>query len=121
MLDEIARFVIKNGKGLYLQLDYNAIKNFIEKHIAYKTLIIVRDKEGILAVCRWNIPTKEEAHVLDLVIRKGHKYKQLIKSILIQGLKVFPEAKYLVWEREKKYPNRKKRKHLISNILKRRR
>ena len=121
MLDEIARFVIKNGKGLYLQLDYNTIKNFIEKHIAYKTLIIVRDKEGILAVCRWNIPTKEEAHILDLVIRKGHTYKGLIKRIISKGIIMYPMIKYLVWEREKKYPNRNKRKYLISDILKRRR
>ena len=120
MLDEIARFVIKNGKGLYLQLDYNAIKNFIEKHIAYKTLIIVRDKEGILAVCRWNIPTKEEAHILDLVIRKGHTYKGLIKRILLKGMRMYPMTKYLVWERLKKYPNREQKKYLISDILKRR-
>jgi len=120
-LDEIASFVIKNGKGLYLQLDYNSIKNFIEKHITYKTLIIVRDKEGILSVCRWNIPTKEEVHVLDLVIRKGHTYRGLIKRIISKGIIMYPMIKYLVWEREKKYPNRNKRKYLISDILKRRR
>ena len=40
-LDEIARFVIKNGKGLYTQLNYTAIKNFVERHIAYKTIIVV--------------------------------------------------------------------------------
>ena len=121
MLDEIARFVIQNGKGLYTQLNYNSIKNFVERHIAYKTIIIVRDSEGILAVCRWNIPIKEEAYILDLVIRKGHTYRGLIKRIISKGIIMYPMIKYLVWEREKKYPNRNKRKYLISDILKRRR
>ena len=120
MLDEIARFVIQNGKGLYTQLNYNSIKNFVERHIAYKTIIIVRDSEGILAVCRWNIPIKEEAYILDLVIRKGHTYRGLIKRILLKGLRMYPDTKYLVWGRLKKYPNKEQKKYLISDILKRR-
>ena len=121
MLDEIASFVIKNGQGLYTKLDWNAIKNFAEQHIDFKTIIIVRDEKGILAVCRWNMLTIDTAYILDLVIRRGHKYKQLIKRILLKGIKMYPQAKYLIWERLKKYPNRNKRKYLISDMLRRRR
>ena len=119
LVDEVASFVIKNGQGLYAGLDWNAIKNFARQHIDYKTIIIVRDEEGILAVCRWNMPTKEEAYILGLVIRKGHTYRQLIKRILLKGLEMYPDAKYLIWERLKKYPNREQRKYLISDILRR--
>ena len=119
-LNEIAEFAIKNGGELYTKLDWNVIKSFAKKHLDYKTIIIVRDKEGILAVCRWNMVTPKTAHILDLIIRKGHKYQSLIKRILTQGKKVFPEAEEIVFEREHKYPNRKLRKYLIKDILKRR-
>lgn len=117
-LDEIAEFVMKNGKGLYTRLDWDIIKKFAKKHIDYKTIITVRDKQGILAVCRWNMPNIETAFIMDLIIRKGHTYKQMIKRILIKGLEMYPNAKFIEWERLKKYPNRKRRRYLISDILK---
>ena len=120
LIDEIADFVIKNGQGLYTRLDWDVIKEFAKKHIDYKTIIIVRDEQGILAVCRWNIINIETAFIMDLIIRKGHTYKQMIKRILLKGIRIFPEAKWLEFKREKKYPNRNKRKYLISDILKRR-
>ena len=121
MLDEIARFIIQNGEGLYEQHQKQTIKNFLERHISYKTLLTIRDEQGILAVCRWNMVDKETAFILDLVIRNGHKYKQFIKRLLLKGLKIYPSTKYIEWERLKKYPNRERRKYLISDILKRRR
>jgi len=119
-IDEIVKFIIDHGKGLYDLLNLEAIKEFVIKHLEYKTIIIVRDEEGILAVCRWNMTTIDTAYVLDLIIRKGHTYKQLIKRILLKGIKMYPQAKYLTWERLKKYPDRKQRKYSISDMLRRR-
>lgn len=116
MLNEITDFAIKEGN--YGHIDREKIKEFVKKHIEYKTIIIVKDKQGILAVCRWNM-TLDTAQILDLIIRKNEE-KSLIKRILIKGIRMYPSAKYLSFERERKYPDRVKRKYLISDILRRR-
>lgn len=116
-IEEITEFVTKNG--IYNAIDKDKIKEVVRKHIEYKTIIIVRDEQGILAVCRWNI-ISDTAKILDLIIREGHKEKSLIKRILIKGLKMYPKTKYLSFEREKKYPDRVERKYLINDMLKRR-
>jgi len=119
-LDEIAEFVVNNGDGLYSRLDWEVIKEYAQQHIDYKTILIIRDEKGIVAVCRWNMISNDTAHIIDLVIRKGHPHKGLMRRMTIKGLKMYPNGKYLIFGRFKKYPNREMRKYLISDIIKRR-
>lgn len=110
---EITEFVAKYG--IYSLADRDKIKDILKKHIEYKTIIIVRDKQGILAVCRWNM-TEDIAQILDLIIREN-KEKSLIKRILIKGLRMYPQTRYLSFIREKKYPQRGERRYLISDMI----
>ena len=120
LVSEIIDFAQEHGGEFYKNLDRKTLYEYAKKHIEFKTIIIVRDKEGIVAVCRWNMVEDDTAFIIDLIIKPEHRGRELIKQILAKGLTMFPSTKYLIWERKAKYPNREQKKYLIEDILKRR-
>ena len=120
-VDEIVDFMVLSGNGVYGFHQYNELRQAIEGHLSYKTIIIVRDDEGISAICRWDITHDGlAAYIIDLIVRKDKKSMSLIKNILSYGVKTFPETEVVYWKREPKYPNKKQRFYIIDDILKRR-
>lgn len=122
----IADFIIKyspkdkKGKTPYAEKEREKIKEYTVKHIFYKTCIIVRDEDGIAAVCRFNIsPSGKIAHILDLIIKPKYRNKNFIKRLLIKGLRIWPQVEFLQWEREMKYPDREQRFYPVARMLKR--
>ena len=124
-IDAIADFVIKyspekKGKSQYIEENKEKIKEVITQHINYKTCIVVHDLDGVAVVCRWNISRSGTiAHILDLIIKPEYRNKRYINRLLIKGLKLYPDVKFLEWERETKYPNRERQYFPVDKILKR--
>jgi len=117
---DVTDFCIEHGNGLHSKSNYcNLLKN-IKGHFDCKTIIVVRDEKGISAIGRWNLITEDTAHILDLIIRKDNTTKNLMKRMLLLGQRVFPSAKYIIFERLKKYPSKKQSKCSIERLLKRR-
>ena len=88
----------------------------IELHKKYNTYIIDEDRKGIKYLCRFNI-IGQTAHVLDCIIRKDCRNKNVMKNMLVQALVKFPYIKLVSWERQLKYPRRKYRFYTIKQLL----
>lgn len=100
-ISEIAEFVLTHARNLYVPTQRHLIEKFIEEHMKYGTLIVVRAKDGIVAVCRWNWFNPQTIKVLDLIIRPDHRNREVMKSVLVQGLMANPWAKYMSFHRKK--------------------
>jgi len=102
--------------------DSNLIKQYIEQHENYHTIDYAVDEKGdIVGVCRWNITQGgTTAHLLDFAVRKDFRSKGVGRDLLKRGLHRFNRVKYLIYERGKKYPNRKQKMIPVEQILKRR-
>jgi N-acetylglutamate synthase-like GNAT family acetyltransferase len=116
-LDKICNFILKYSP----YTDKEKIKEFIQLHLKYKTcLIVYNEKNEIIAVARWNIlPSGKTAHILDLIIRPDYRNKGFIKKMLIKGLEIWKEVKYLCWDRLEKYPARETRMYSVEQLLRR--
>lgn len=119
-IDKITEFVFKNSKH---PLCYEPmIREFIKKHIDYGTCMVVyNNKMEIIGVVRWNMESNDTiAHILDIILLPHKHNNNLFHWLISEGLKMFPYTKYLRWERQIKYPDRKPRIYLIDKLLKRR-
>ena len=117
-IDAIADFVIKYGDRK--EEEKEKIKEVITQHINFKTCIVVHDLNGVAGICRWNVSDSGTvAHILDLIIKPEYRNKRYINRLLIKGLKLYPDVKFLEWEREIKYPNREPQCFSVDKILKR--
>ena len=114
-LNKIADFVLKYAPQYK---DREKIKEYVRLHLLYKTIFIGYDHSGDVSyVCRWNA-NGSIAHVLDFYVREDYRNHKLIQLLLTQALWNNPELKYITFEREKKYPERKQRMYSIARILK---
>jgi len=104
-IEAIADFVIKYSpknkeKSQYTEKDRELIKENIVKHINFKTCVIIMDLDGIVGVCRFNIsPSGKVARILDLIIHPKYRGTDLMKRMLIKGLRIFPQGEYIEFER----------------------
>jgi len=107
-IDRLIEFI--KGHTPYTIKD-EELRNIIELHIKYKTcLIVYDDNNNICALARWNISKDGTcAHILDVMIRRDYRNKKLLMRMLAQGRKMYPNVKYIAFEREEKYPYRKLR------------
>lgn len=117
-VDEIIYFVVEHYK--YKFADYKRIYQIIVQHAVYDTIMVVRGNDGnIAAVVRWNIlPTGQDALVLDVIIHPDYRHQSILHRMLIKGLKMYPEVRYLIFERADK--NKPFKKIPVSWLLKRR-
>jgi hypothetical protein len=81
--------------------DQDQLRERIQKHLEYKTCKIFLDEAAhVCAVCLWNIsPDGLEAHVIDMVIREDYRKQDIMRAVLIEGLKIWP-VKFLRWNRD---------------------
>jgi len=115
-LNKIIDFIQKNAPHY---TDRELLKEYILKHWEFKTAFVMQDDEDVIAVCRWNIEGNI-ADILDLYIDKDFRGKRIIQQFLQKGLWIFPQVKYIRFERFMKYPNREKSLIPVDKILKRR-
>ena len=103
-LDKIASFVQRYAPQY---TDREKLREYILKHFEYKTAFVGFDKLNEVAfVCRWNVEG-DTATMLDFYIREDHRRKDIFPKLLKQGLYLFPQVKFLRYERFVKYPGRK--------------
>ena len=117
---EIVEFIQNEGDGLYSQMHKEELECAIAKHIEYGTCLIIRDKDGIAALARWNWQGKYTVLILDVVIKSNYRSYRFILQTIAMGISKNPNCKYLVFERGRKV-NSKMRTYKVSNLLKRRR
>jgi len=98
-IDEIVEFIVEYYG--YKSTDWKYLQGLIAQHAAYNTLLVIRsDDDRIAALCRWNIlPTNQDMMILDIVLRPDWREKGLMKRMLLKGLSMYPEVKYLIFER----------------------
>ena len=113
----VVNFIIE--ESYHTERQREELNEVIEKHFQYGTIFALQDMLGVVAMVRWNIDG-DIAHVLDFVVRKDSRRKNLIKKMLLKGLIRHHGIKHLSWERIKKYPYRKQRVYSVGRILKRR-
>lgn len=99
--NEIADFVVKNSEGLYTLSDHAHIATYAYVHSIYGTLLVVRSKGNIIAVCRWNWISKDEAKILDLIIRPDFRNKRVAKDMLMKAKMAMPQLKHISFQRKK--------------------
>lgn len=92
----IAQFLIDNG--LHNTASIDKLRSAIQQHLLYGTLITLYDEQGLYAVTRFNVSDKV-AVVLDSVVRKDKRSKQVLVDMIKEGLLRFPNLKYLKFER----------------------
>lgn len=101
-VSEIADFIIKYGKGLYEEYERSLIESYIDEHIGFGTLLVIRDKQKrIVSAVRWNWATRDTAKILDLVIRPDYRNKALLRDMLIRCKLAMPQLKYISFHRKR--------------------
>ena len=104
-IEAIADFIIKYSpknkeKTLYTEKDREKIKEIIVKHIYYKTCVIFSDLDGIVSICRFNMsPSGKVARILDIIIHPKYREKDLMRKMLLKGLRIFPQGEFIEFER----------------------
>lgn len=77
MIDKIVDFFIKEGDGLFKEEQRGELTNHIINHIVYGTLKCWFDGNGISAAARWNWVSNNQVEVLDAVVRKDLRNKDV--------------------------------------------
>lgn len=96
-----AEFVLTHGRNLYSPIQRDQIERFIDLHIDYCTIIIVRDRDEIVAVGRWNTIDNETICVLDLIIHPKFRRKNVMKRMLVEFSMNYPWVKKISFHRKK--------------------
>lgn len=113
---EIADFMVAHSDGLYADSEATHLVRYIELHIVYGTLMVVRDKGDIVAVCRWNMKSPFEAEILDLVVREDFRHKNISRQMFKKAKEAMPLLQNISFRR-KKYHNRE-RTYSLSDWIK---
>lgn len=111
---QIADFIITHMP--YLLDKKDELINAISKHIEYKTCFIVHDSDGIVSFSCWNVDGNI-AHVLITCIKPKYRVKNFLKYLIASGVKMYPDLKFILWEREVKTD--KKFKFSVDRLLRR--
>lgn len=116
VVSQATTFILENSR----YTDKEKIEEVIQKHIEYKTcLIVYDDNDEITAVCRWNISEDGiVAHILDVIVRKDQRNLKLLRRLIYKGFEMWPGVKYLSWERLRKYPYRKPKMYSLEQLIK---
>lgn len=99
--NKIADFVIENSDGLYGLDAHEHIASYAYVHSIYGTLMVVRLKGEIVAVCRWNWVGTGHAKVLDLIIRPDYRHKQVARDMLLKAKLALPGLRLISFQRKK--------------------
>jgi hypothetical protein len=88
----------------------------IEAYIKTGTILVARTHEKIICVCLFSVHGSV-AHVHEVAVDKDHRFQKVLKWIAIKGLNKFPFLNEVVFERDRKYPDRKPSKYDIYKLI----
>ena len=116
-LEKIARFFLKYTENEVTDLD--TVKNYIQTHFDNKTAFVGFDDDNeVTFICRWNISQDGlTCECLDLHIREDWRNKDIIRQLIKRGLWLFPQVKFIGWERGKRNHDRGIRYYDIYKLL----
>ena len=84
-IDDIVYFISRYT----FYMDKEALKKSIEDHLRYKTCFVILDPlNEICAYCDWNID-KNEAHIINCIIREDYRKSGLLERIVFRGLSLW--------------------------------
>lgn len=115
---EIADFVCQYSDGLYSYGDHPYIERYALLHIKFGTLMVIKDNNEIIAICRWNMVTPKAAKILDFIVHPDYKHKNLAKKMLLRAKRLMPNLERISFTRKKKYPNRAEIAYPLSRWIK---
>lgn len=94
-IDKVIYFILLYGKygGTEDQLRY-----LINKHNEYETLEVIWMGEDVAAYSRHNI-IHETVVVIDAIVRPEFRHKQFLKAMLLNGLRKFPNVRFMRYQR----------------------
>ncbi len=95
LTDDPTLFLWENCQYLHKNNTIEQLRNAIEKHLEYKTIVIRLDDKGIVGVCRFNVDDEKEAEILDVAVREDYRHKDVLVQLLRQGLEMYPNVKQL--------------------------
>ena len=103
-------------KDYFNGVDEYFLRDIIHKHWEFGTIDAVYRDGKVIACCRWNV-NGYIFDVLDLVISDGENGRRIIKHLIARNWNRFPQAKYIRFIRENKYPGQKPKIYSINKIL----
>lgn len=82
-------------------VDKEKLRARIQKHFEFKTCLILYDTHDLVcAICLWNIVDDgKAAHIVDLVFREDKRKHDLMRKILMNGMRIWP-VKFIVYDRD---------------------
>ena len=101
LLDKCIEFVLTYGHNLYSRMEAVVVREFLEKHMLYGTMMVCWDKGSIVAIVRWNWKTRTSAQILDLIIHPDYRNKRIMQSILVRAMVAYPWLKTISFHRKK--------------------
>ena len=99
MRDDIANCLARFWKDFgYYEVSFDKLLWAIQEHLKYGTIETIELEGEIIAFARFNVAT-DVATILDCVIHPKYRNKNLMRLMLIKGLKKFPYVEYIEYER----------------------
>lgn len=107
LAEELTVFFICHGEGLFTWHYFEAIMKEFEKHLEYKTIMIVRGDKRIIGAARWNIITDDSAEILDCCVHEAYRQMGVMRHMAKVALEQRPLIKWLYYD-NKDYSKRYK-------------
>lgn len=110
MIDKLTNFLWDNCEYLHEKNTKEVLRDAVQKHWEYKTIVVQYDENGICGVCRFEIVDTKEAFILDVAVRKDLRHKDILQRLLLQGLTLYPNIKQL------RFYSQDKKKEFVSPV-----
>lgn len=88
----------------------------LQSFIDSGTIIVSKSKDRVVLLCLFSIHG-DVAHVHEMYVDPDFRHKNAIKWTAIKGLTMFPFLNEIVFERERKYPDRAPRKYDLYRLI----
>ena len=99
VMKDIINFIYDNGGEPYQTYTPEQLRECIEKHLEYGTLLRLDDPKGIVAIGRGNWIDSETAMVLDCIIRPDYRSIRTLKYLIDLFVKKNPRCKKILYHR----------------------
>lgn len=93
-----APYIIQKAKALGGN-PKQTIRNFILKHMEYKTIVVLWDGNEIIGVANFDV-MNESAHVKQCVIHPQYRNKHVLKQLTLTAIKHWPFLRNITFKRE---------------------
>lgn len=96
---EIVDFALRHA-SYYKEVDRDALELYTTLHLQFGTMLVLRDKNGIAIVARWNLlPSRDTLHLIDLIVRQDLRSIRMLRYCAIQIWNLNPQVSWFYYER----------------------